>query len=46
MVDLIEDFAFRLQVTIICDMREFRQEHRGAFYAGSRDRRRVLERCR
>ena len=42
-MDLIEDFAFRLPVTIICDMLGIPSEHREAFYAGSRDSGRVLE---
>jgi len=42
-MDLIEDFAFRLPVTIICDMLGIPPEHREAFYAGSRDSGRVLE---
>jgi cytochrome P450 len=36
-MDLIEDFAFRLPVTIICDMLGIPEEHRETFYAGSRD---------
>jgi len=42
-MDLIEDFAFRLPVTIICDMLGIPAEHREAFYAGSRDGGRLLE---
>jgi cytochrome P450 len=42
-MDLIEDFAFRLPVTIICDMLGIPLEHREAFHAGSRDSARVLE---
>jgi len=42
-MDLIEDFAFRLPVTIICDMLGIPEEHREAFYKGSRDGGRVLE---
>src|SRR5712672_29206 len=42
-MDLIEDFAYRLPVTIICDMLGIPPEHREAFYAGSRDSGRVLE---
>src|SRR5207253_10022754 len=42
-MDLIEDFAFRLQVTIICDMLGIPEEHREAFYAGSRDGGRILD---
>jgi len=36
-MDLIEDFAFRLPVTIICDMLGIPEEHREVFYASSRD---------
>ncbi|WP_076865548.1 cytochrome P450 [Bradyrhizobium mercantei] len=42
-MDLIEDFAFRLPVTIICDMLGIPEEHREAFYNGSRDGGRLLE---
>src|SRR6266446_4151654 len=42
-MDLIEDFAFRLPVTIICDMLGIPEDHRETFYAGSRDSGRVLE---
>jgi len=42
-MDLIEDFAFRLPVTIICDMLGIPEEHREAFYAGSRAGGRILE---
>jgi cytochrome P450 len=42
-MDLIEDFAFRLPVTIICDMLGIPEEHREVFYTGSRDSGRVLE---
>ncbi len=42
-IDLIEDFAFRLPVTIICDMLGIPEEHREAFYNGSRDGGRLLE---
>ena len=42
-MDLIEDFAFRLPVTIICDMLGIPEEHREAFYKGSRDGGRILE---
>ncbi|MES5482297.1 cytochrome P450 [Bradyrhizobium sp. INPA03-11B] len=42
-MDLIEDFAFRLPVTIICDMLGIPEEHRDAFYNGSRDGGRLLE---
>jgi len=42
-MDLIEDFAFRLPVTIICDMLGIPEEHREAFYSGSRDGGRILD---
>jgi cytochrome P450 len=42
-MDLIEDFAFRLPITIICDMLGIPQEHREAFYSGSRDGGRPLD---
>jgi cytochrome P450 len=42
-MDLIEDFAFRLPVTIICDMLGIPEEHRQAFYSGSRDGGRILD---
>ena len=42
-MDLIEDFAFRLPVTIICDMLGIPEEHRETFYAGSRDGGRLLD---
>ena len=42
-MDLIEDFAFRLPVTIICDMLGIPEEHREVFYRGSRDGGRILE---
>ena len=42
-MDLIEDFAFRLPVTIICDMLGIPEEHREAFYVGSRDGGRLLD---
>jgi cytochrome P450 len=42
-MDLIEDFAFRLPVTIICDMLGIPEEHRETFYKGSRDGGRILE---
>ena len=42
-MDLIEDFAFRLPVNIICDMLGIPEEHREAFYKGSRDGGRFLE---
>jgi cytochrome P450 len=42
-MDLIEDFAFRLPVTIICDMLGIPEEHRQTFYSGSRDGGRILD---
>jgi cytochrome P450 len=42
-MDLIEDFAFRLPVTIICDMLGIPEEHREVFYHGSRDSGRILD---
>ncbi len=42
-MDLIEDFAFRLPVTIICDMLGIPEEHREMFYNGSRDGGRILD---
>jgi cytochrome P450 len=42
-MDLIEDFAFRLPVTIICDMLGIPEEHREVFYNGSRDSGRILD---
>jgi cytochrome P450 len=42
-MDLIEDFAFRLPVTIICDMLGIPEEHREAFYKRSRDGGRLVD---
>lgn len=42
-MNLIEDFAFRLPVTIICDMLGIPQEHREVFYTSSRNGGRLLE---
>ena len=42
-MDLIEDFAFRLPVTIICDMLGIPDDHREFFYAGSRESGHVLD---
>jgi cytochrome P450 len=42
-MDLIEDFAFRLPVTIICDMLGIPEEHREVFYKSSRDGGRLLD---
>ena len=42
-MDLIEDFAFRLPVTIICDMLGIPEDHREVFYTGSRTGGRLLD---
>jgi cytochrome P450 len=42
-MDLIEDFAFRLPVTIICDMLGIPEDHREVFYTSSRNGGRLLE---
>ncbi|MGJ5077953.1 cytochrome P450 [Bradyrhizobium sp. HKCCYLS3013] len=42
-MDLIEDFAFKLPVTVICDMLGIPEEHREAFYKSSREGGRLLE---
>jgi cytochrome P450 len=42
-MDLIEDFAFRLPVTIICDMLGIPAEHREVFYTSSRTGGRLLD---
>jgi cytochrome P450 len=42
-MDLIEDFAFRLPVTIICDMLGIPEEHREVFYSSSREGGRLLD---
>ena len=42
-MDLIEDFAFRLPVTIICDMLGIPEEHREVFYHNSRNGGRLLD---
>src|SRR5437870_10312918 len=42
-MELIEDFAFRLPVTIICDMLGIPEEHREVFYASSREGGRLLD---
>ena len=42
-MDLIEDFAFRLPVTIICDMLGIPEDHREVFYTSSRDGGRILD---
>lgn len=42
-MDLIEDFAFRLPVTVICDMLGIPEDHREVFYHSSRDGGRLLD---
>src|ERR1700712_449444 len=42
-MDLIGDFAFRLPVTIICDMLGIPEDHREVFYTGARNAGRVLD---
>src|SRR4051812_11934804 len=42
-MDLIEDFAFRLPVTVICDMLGIPEDHRAVFYASSRNGGRLLD---
>jgi len=42
-MDLIEDFAFKLPVTIICDMLGIPEDHREVFYKSSRDGGRLLD---
>src|ERR1700742_1101308 len=42
-MDLIEDFAYRLPVTVICDMLGIPAEHREMFYHGARNSGRILE---
>jgi cytochrome P450 len=42
-MDLIEDFAFRLPVTIICDMLGIPGDHREIFYKSSRGGGRLLD---
>src|SRR5262245_1948651 len=42
-MDLIEDFAYRLPVTVICDMLGIPAEHREMFYTGARESNRILE---
>ena len=42
-MDLIEDFAFKLPVTVICDMLGIPEEHREAFYRSSREGGRLLD---
>ena len=45
-MDLIEDFAFRLPVTIICDMLGIPEEHRELFYTGRATADAFSSRCR
>jgi cytochrome P450 len=42
-MDLIEEFAYRLPVTVICDMLGIPAEHREMFYSGARNSGRILE---
>jgi cytochrome P450 len=42
-MDLIADFAYRLPVTVICDMLGIPQEHRQFFHNGSRNAGRLLD---
>src|SRR6202166_3611722 len=42
-MDLIEDFAFRMPVTIMCDMLGIPEDHREVFYKSSRDGGRRLD---
>jgi cytochrome P450 len=42
-MDLIEDFAFRLPVTVICDMLGIPEEHRDVFYTRARVGGRILD---
>lgn len=42
-MDLIEDFAFRLPVTIICEMLGIPEDHREVFYKSSRSAGRLLD---
>ena len=42
-MDLIEDFAFRLPVTIICDMLGIPEDHRERFYTNARADGRLLD---
>ena len=42
-MDLIKDLAYRLPVTIICDMLGIPQDHREVFHTGSGDGVRILE---
>ena len=42
-MDLIEDFAFRLPVTVICDMLGIPEDHREVFYTRARVGGRILD---
>src|SRR5829696_4018375 len=42
-MDLIADFAYRLPVTVICEMLGIPKDHREVFYTGSRDGGRLLD---
>jgi len=42
-MDLIEDYAFRLPVTIICDMLGIPEDHREVFFTSSRNGGRLLD---
>jgi cytochrome P450 len=42
-MDLIADFAFRLPVTVICEMLGIPEDHRGLFFQGARASGRLLE---
>jgi cytochrome P450 len=42
-MDIISDFAFRLPVTVICDMLGIPEDHREAFFTGTRDAGRLLD---
>jgi cytochrome P450 len=42
-MDIIADFAFRLPVTVICDMLGIPEDHREVFFTGSRNGGRLLD---
>ena len=42
-MDIIDDFAFRLPVIVICDMLGIPEDHREMFFAGSRASGRLLD---
>jgi cytochrome P450 len=42
-MDLIEDFAFRLPIIVICEMLGIPEEHREVFYKSTRDGGRLLD---